>query len=40
LQRAKAAENDVSFRAWTCAKGLACQTSGENRMGMCFIKGR
>jgi hypothetical protein len=39
-RRGKAAENDASFRAWTCAKGLACEASGENRMGMCFVKGR
>ena len=37
---AKAAENDRSFRNWTCAKGLACQVSGEaTRMGMCFVSG-
>jgi hypothetical protein len=39
-QRGKTADNDASFRAWTCAKGLACETSGESRMGMCFIKAR
>jgi hypothetical protein len=39
-QLGKGAANDASFRAWTCAQGLACQTSGENRMGMCFVKTR
>jgi hypothetical protein len=39
-QRPKTADNDASFRAWTCAKGLACQVSGESRMGMCFVKTR
>jgi hypothetical protein len=38
---AKSAENDRSFRGWTCAEGLACQVAGKvSRMGMCFIKGR
>jgi hypothetical protein len=33
------ASNDVSFRSWTCAKGLACQTAdGATRMGMCFVR--
>ena len=32
---------DASFRAWTCAEGLACQISGKtSRMGMCFVKSR
>jgi hypothetical protein len=36
----KAAENDRSFRAWSCAEGLACQVAGKtSRMGMCFVKG-
>jgi hypothetical protein len=36
-----AASNDASFRAWTCAEGLACQVAGKtSRMGMCFVKGR
>jgi hypothetical protein len=43
-QRANAADNDKSFRAWTCAAGLACQIMGEaeksSRMGMCFVKSR
>jgi hypothetical protein len=39
-QHAKVADNDPSFRSWTCAQGLACEVAGENRMGMCFVKGR
>jgi hypothetical protein len=39
-QHAKVADNDPSFRSWTCAKGLACEVAGENRMGMCFVQGR
>jgi hypothetical protein len=36
-----AAGVDASFRAWTCAEGLACQVSGKtSRMGMCFVKSR
>ena len=36
-----AADNDASFRAWTCAEGLACQVAGKtSRMGMCFVKAR
>ncbi|MGQ0685936.1 hypothetical protein [Bradyrhizobium sp.] len=35
------ARNDLSFRSWTCAKGLACQTADPtSRMGMCFVKAR
>jgi len=35
------AENDRSFRGWTCAEGLSCQiASPATRMGMCFIKNR
>jgi len=35
------AGNDASFRAWTCAEGLACQVAGKtSRMGMCFVKSR
>jgi hypothetical protein len=35
------AENDKSFRAWTCAEGLSCQAaSPATRMGMCFIRTR
>ena len=38
-QGAKAADNDPSFRAWTCAKGLVCEAAGKtSRIGMCFIK--
>ncbi|TMJ50982.1 MAG: hypothetical protein E6G85_16280 [Alphaproteobacteria bacterium] len=41
LQHANAAENDRSFRSWTCAEGLACQAaSAVTRMGMCFVKSR
>jgi hypothetical protein len=40
-QSAKAADNDKSFRAFTCAEGLACQLAGKaSRMGMCFVKAR
>jgi hypothetical protein len=39
LQRPNAADNDKSFRSWTCAEGLACQVAGQaTRMGMCFVK--
>jgi hypothetical protein len=41
LQRPNAADNDRSFRSWTCAEGLACQTAGNApRMGMCFVRDR
>ena len=40
-QRAGAADNDRSFKSWTCARGLACQVlSDATRMGMCFIGNR
>jgi hypothetical protein len=40
-QRPGAADNDRSFRSWTCAEGLACQVVGNaSRMGMCFVKSR
>jgi hypothetical protein len=40
-QKPDAADNDRSFRSWTCAEGLACQVVGNaSRMGMCFIKNR
>jgi hypothetical protein len=40
-QRPKLAENDASFRSWSCAEGLACQPIGNaSRFGMCFVKGR
>ena len=39
VQHADAADNDKSFKAWTCAEGLVCQPVGSaSRMGMCFIK--
>jgi len=35
---ANTAENDRSFKPWTCAKGLACQVLDQpSRMGMCFV---
>jgi hypothetical protein len=40
-QKPKAADNDKSFRSWTCAEGLSCQPIGSaSRMGMCFVKSR
>ena len=40
-QRANAADNDRSFKSWTCAKGLACQVMNDaSRMGMCFVGSR
>jgi hypothetical protein len=40
-QKPDAADNDRSFRSWTCAEGLACQVVGHaSRMGMCFVKSR
>ncbi|MHB8268102.1 hypothetical protein [Bradyrhizobium sp.] len=40
-QKPKRADNDASFRSWTCAEGLACQPVGNaSRMGMCFVKSR
>jgi hypothetical protein len=39
LQRASRADNDQSFRSWTCANGLACEVAARDlRMGMCFVK--
>jgi hypothetical protein len=39
--QAGAADNDRSFRSWTCAEGLACQIVDKaSRMGMCFVKTR
>jgi hypothetical protein len=36
-----AAQNDRSFKSWTCAKGLACQVMSDvSRMGMCFVGSR
>jgi hypothetical protein len=41
LQHETTAENDASFRSWTCAEGLACQVMPPaTRMGMCFVKTR
>jgi hypothetical protein len=41
LPKPNAADNDNSFRSWTCAEGLACQAVGNaSRMGMCFVKTR
>jgi hypothetical protein len=41
LQKPDAADNDRSFRSWTCAEGLACQAVGNaSRMGMCFVRSR
>jgi hypothetical protein len=41
LQHSRAADNDRSFRAWTCAEGLACQAAdAASRIGMCFVKSR
>ena len=40
-RRPKAADNDGSFKSWTCAEGLACQVAGQaSRIGMCFVKSR
>ncbi|MDO9564133.1 MAG: hypothetical protein Q7J60_21150 [Bradyrhizobium sp.] len=40
-QSAKAADDDPSFRDWTCAAGLACEAAGKtSRIGMCFVKSR
>jgi hypothetical protein len=39
VQHANAADNDKSFKSWTCADGLACQPANNaSRIGMCFIK--
>jgi len=40
-QVARDADNDPSFRDWTCAKGLDCQKVGKtSRIGMCFVSER
>jgi len=40
-QKPNAADNDKSFRSWTCAEGLACQSVDKaSRMGMCFVRER
>jgi hypothetical protein len=37
--RPHTADNDRSFKSWTCAEGLACQAASQaTRMGMCFVK--
>jgi hypothetical protein len=39
LQHPNAADNDSSFKSWTCAEGLACQAASRTtRIGMCFVK--
>jgi len=39
VQHPIAADNDRSFKSWTCAEGLVCQAQGQaTRMGMCFVK--
>jgi hypothetical protein len=41
VQGKPAASQDGSFRDWTCAEGLSCQTAGKiSRIGMCFVKSR
>ncbi|NOJ44487.1 hypothetical protein [Bradyrhizobium australiense] len=41
VQGKPAANNDGSFRDWTCAEGLTCQATGKtSRFGMCFVKSR
>jgi hypothetical protein len=41
VQRPNAADNDGSFKSWSCAEGLACQAVDKaSRMGMCFIGNR
>ncbi|MEH2531829.1 hypothetical protein V1277_001791 [Bradyrhizobium sp. AZCC 1588] len=41
VQGKPAANNDGSFRDWTCAEGLTCQAAGKiSRIGMCFVKSR
>jgi hypothetical protein len=36
---ANGAANDRSFRLWTCAEGLTCQTPSQaSRIGMCFVR--
>lgn len=40
-QQRGAADNDNSFRSWTCAEGLSCQTVDKtSRIGMCFVESR
>ena len=41
IQHADAADNDKSFKSWTCAEGLACQVVDRaSRIGMCFVGSR
>jgi hypothetical protein len=40
-ENVNANENDLSFKSWTCARGLACQVMSEvSRIGMCFVGSR
>jgi hypothetical protein len=35
------ADNDRSFKSWSCAEGLTCQVAAQaSRMGMCFVRDR
>ena len=39
VRHANAADDDKSFKSWSCAEGLACQPQGgASRIGMCFVK--
>jgi hypothetical protein len=39
VRHANAADDDKSFKSWSCAEGLACQPQGgASRVGMCFVK--
>ena len=41
VRHEKESENDLSFRSFTCAEGLACQAmSPASRIGMCFVNSR
>jgi hypothetical protein len=41
VRHEKAAEDDASFRGWTCAEELSCEAQNPaSRIGMCFVKGR
>src|SRR6267142_5836660 len=40
-QKPDAKDNDLSFRSWSCAEGLACQVVDKaSRTGMCFVRDR
>ena len=40
-QKLDTKDNDVSFRSWSCAEGLACQVVDKaSRTGMCFVRDR